>query len=98
MERQKNSARPLRIKSIKASPGSERQVMLDFYLKSPMLNRKLHNELEKRETMAKRIAELRDFRDGNIIFAKEQKDFFNAVYTGVRIRCMRSWSGSMGNS
>ena len=82
-ERQKNSARPVGIGSLKASPGSERQVMLDFYLKSPVLNRKLHDEMEKREAMAKRIAELRTLRDGNIIFAEEQKDFFNAIFTGV---------------
>lgn len=81
--RQKNSARPVGIESLRVSPGSERQVMLDFYLKSPVLNRKLHDEMEKREIMSEKIAELRNLRDGNIVFAKEQKDFFNAIFTGV---------------
>ena len=82
-EKQKSGAKHQRIESLKANSGSERQVMLDFYLESPVLNKALHEELEKRQAIKAKIEELILIRDSEDSKVKEQKDFFNAIFTGV---------------
>lgn len=69
--KQKSVAKPLRIECMRGYNGSERQVMLDFYLKSPVLNKTVHDELEKRETMARRITELSTLMYNNVGSAEE---------------------------
>ena len=82
-EKQKSGAKHQRIESLKANSGSERQVMLDFYLESPVLNKALHEELEKRQAIKAKIEELILIRDSEDSKVKEQNDFFNAIFTGV---------------
>jgi hypothetical protein len=82
-EKQKGSAKPLRIECLKANNGSERQVMLDFYLESPVLNKALHEELLKREIIGKKMAELKEIKEEVGARGSEQKNFFNAIFTGV---------------
>ena len=82
-EKQKSSAKPLRIECLKANNGSERQVMLDFYLESPVLNKALHEELLKREIIGKKMAELKEIKEEVGARGSEQKNFFNAIFTGV---------------
>lgn len=83
IEKQKSNVKPLRVESLRANSGSERQVMLDFYLESPVLNKALHDELEKRKVIRAKIDELTVIREGEIGKTAVQKDFFNAIFTGV---------------
>lgn len=82
-EKQKNNVKPLRIESSKANSGSERQVMMDFYLESPIMNKALHEELEKRQVITAKIEELNVLKAGVVDETAEQKNFFNAIFTGV---------------
>ena len=47
--------KPLRIQTPNAVPGSEDLVMMDFYLKSPVLNEKVREELRKKGKMDEKI-------------------------------------------
>ena len=59
MQKRKNAAAPVRIECLDSTAGSERTVMLDFYLRSPVLNMTLHNELVKQREIATKITELK---------------------------------------
>lgn len=83
IERIRNAAKPLRVEFLKANSGSERQVMLDFYLESPVLNKALHDELEKRRLMDAKLKELKDKGEIGRMEAEEKKNFFNAIFTGI---------------
>ena len=47
--------KPLRIQTPNAVPGSEDLVMMDFYLKSPVLNEKVREELRKKGKMDEKV-------------------------------------------
>ncbi len=69
------------IKTINSVPGTERQVMLDFYLLSPVLNGILHDELVKEVRLGEIATELKQKKreaDNN-----EIKYFFNAIFSGI---------------
>ena len=82
-QRLSNNAKPVRIECIKANAGSERQVMLDFYLMSPVLNNILKEELKKYEDMRNKIEELKPLIPPTLPYEYVRKDFFNAIFTGV---------------
>lgn len=75
--------RPLRIQTLKSVQGSEDLVMMDFYLMAPVLNEKVHKELEKRETLNQKIEEwakmLGEKQSGTV----QKTNFFNAIFTGA---------------
>lgn len=73
----------VRIECQNSVAGSEDQVMLDFYLMSPVLNRQLHDELVKRSSLQDSISEWEKMRDDMMIALKEKADFQNAIFTGV---------------
>lgn len=81
--RQREGAKPLRIECLRANSGSERQVMLDFYLESPVLNRALGDEMAKRRVLAGKVEELVRIREEEGGKAAELKNFFHAIFTGV---------------
>ena len=83
IQKQKENRKSIRIESLKSNEGSERQVMLDFYLESPVLNQILQKECKKQEAIAAILEELESCKEQEIVQAKEQKDFFNAIFTGV---------------
>ncbi|MDE7432702.1 MAG: hypothetical protein K2N34_12425 [Lachnospiraceae bacterium] len=72
-----------RIECQNSIAGSEDQVMLDFYLMSPVLNQKLHDELVKRSSIQDTIRELEEQRERTAIAGREKTDFLNAIFTGV---------------
>lgn len=72
-----------RIEYLNSVAGSEKQVMLDFYLMSPVCNRLLHNELVKRKEIAEKTEELNEQLQGKVKGTKGKNDFFNAIFTGV---------------
>lgn len=82
-KRREDAARPVRIESLKANSGSERQVMLDFYLESPVLNQILRKELGKRSAISEKIADLQAFGGSEAQRIALQRNFFNAIFTGV---------------
>lgn len=75
--------RPLRIQTLKSVQGSEDLVMMDFYLMAPVLNEKVHKELEKRETLNQKTEEwakmLGEKQSGTV----QKTNFFNAIFTGA---------------
>lgn len=83
VQKRKEDAKRIRIESLKANDGSERQVMLDFYLESPILNQKLQKELKKRQKMQEMIEEFEELKKTEMVRVDEQKNFFNSIFTGV---------------
>lgn len=83
VDRLRKHARPEMIACMKAKDGSERQVMLDFYLAAPVLNRKLQKEREKYGYMRQAIEKLKSVRTECMEKNTLQKDFFTAIFTGV---------------
>jgi len=87
LKRQKESmdreATDVRIEYLNTVEGSERQVMLDFYLLSPVINEIVHRELQKKKALEQKIAELEALLKGIKSVKKDKNDFFNAVFTGV---------------
>ncbi|MFG6392588.1 MAG: tubulin-like doman-containing protein [Lachnospiraceae bacterium] len=79
---QKNAS-GIRIESLNTVSGSERQVMLDFYLLSPVLNKILHKELQKSIEFDQKTKELEQLFNGTLGEKKDKNDFFNAIFTGV---------------
>lgn len=77
------NASEIRIECLNTISGSERQVMLDFYLLSPVLNKILHKELQKSMEFDNKIEELEQIFDGTLSEKKDKNDFFNAIFTGV---------------
>ena len=74
---------PVRIEYLHTVSGSERQVMLDFYLLSPVLNELVHQELCKRRELEQRLLELEQRLQDTVREKRVKNDFFNAVFTGV---------------
>ena len=73
----------MRIQTLKSVQGSEDLVMMDFYLMAPVLNEKVHKELEKRETLNQKAEEwakmLGEKQSGTV----QKTNFFNAIFTGA---------------
>lgn len=74
---------PVRIEYLNTVSGSERQVMLDFYLLAPVLQDLVHQELSKRRELEQGLSELEQLLQDAVRVKKEKNDFFNAVFTGV---------------
>ncbi|MCX4267603.1 MAG: hypothetical protein OSJ62_02905 [Lachnospiraceae bacterium] len=81
--REEGERQAVRIESLKSNEGSERQVMLDFYLESPVLNQLLHKECQKQNTILTIVEELETLKKEGMAQNEEQKNFFNAIFTGV---------------
>jgi len=73
----------VRIEYLNTVAGSERQVMLDFYLLAPVLNRLVHTELQKRKDAEGCIAKLEQLLHDTVAEKRGRNDFFNAIFTGV---------------
>ncbi|MDE7334458.1 MAG: tubulin-like doman-containing protein [Lachnospiraceae bacterium] len=76
-------AREERIEYLKADAGNERQVMMDFYLMAPVLNRKVKDELARRRKLEDTILEVQAEKEKKKKKISEQRVFFNAIFTGV---------------
>lgn len=74
---------PVRIEYLNTISGSERQVMLDFYLLSPVLNQLVHQELRKRQELEQELQTLEQRLQDTFREKRVKNDFFNAVFTGV---------------
>lgn len=83
VQKRNENRKPVRIESLKSNEGSERQVMLDFYLESPVLNQMLQKECQKQEAITGMIEELESQKRDGMEQAEEQKNFFNAIFTGI---------------
>lgn len=79
----KENTVPIRIESHKCKDGSEEQVMLDFYLMAPVLNKMVADELAKRSMIEAKIAELKTRVHDVEIERKAKTNFYNALFTGV---------------
>lgn len=77
------SSRLERIQYPSTVAGSERQVMLDFYLLSPKLNQKVHEELCKKTEIDRELEKLERLYAEMVQGRQKKKDFFNAMFTGV---------------
>ena len=75
--------KPVQIQHQKAAKGCEDLVMMDFYLMAPVLNKKVHNELEKREFLNQKVAEWEKLLEEKKIGGAQKMNFFNAIFTGV---------------
>ncbi len=74
---------PVRIEYLHTVSGSERQVMLDFYLLAPVLNQLVHQELRKRQELEQGLSRLEQRLQDTVREKRAKNDFFNAVFTGV---------------
>lgn len=83
LEQAMQEAEPVRIEYLNAVNGSERQVMLDFYLLAPVLQKLVRNELQKRENAQRKLASLEQLAQDTVNEKRMKNDFFNAVFTGV---------------
>lgn len=77
------NASPVRIEYLNTVSGSERQVMLDFYLLAPVLNDLVHTELQKRTEAEREIKRLEQLMQDTVAEKRGKNDFFNAVFTGA---------------
>lgn len=78
-----SNTKPERIQTLKSVQGSEDIVMMDFYLMAPKLNADVRKELAKKETLDKRIQELKEQLDIRQSGNREKKNYFNAIFTGI---------------
>ncbi len=78
----KNASR-LRIEYLNTVAGSERQVMLDFYLQAPVLHEMVHTELQKRLEADRQISRLEQLLQDTVAEKRGKNDFFNALFTGA---------------
>lgn len=83
LQKRKEKEESVRIESLKSNEGSERQVMLDFYLESPVLNQLLQKECQKQAAILEIQKELETLKKEGMEQTEEQKNFFNAIFTGV---------------
>ncbi|MDE7313263.1 MAG: tubulin-like doman-containing protein [Eubacterium sp.] len=83
LEHAMQAAQPVRIEYLNTVSGSERQVMLDFYLLAPVLQALVHDELQKREDAQRQIAQLEQLAQDTVREKRTKNDFFNAIFTGV---------------
>jgi hypothetical protein len=79
----RTNAVPRRIESGNPVQGSERHVMLDFYLASPVLNKLVGEELRKRKDHDARLDGLKSMAENVGGEVREKREFFNAIFTGV---------------
>lgn len=78
-----NNASLVRIEYLNTVSGSERQVMLDFYLLAPVLNELVHTELQKRVKADSEVKRLEQLLQDTIAEKRGKNDFFNALFTGA---------------
>lgn len=79
----RSSVETVRIEHPNAVEGSDKQVMLDFYLLSPVLNGIVRKELEKKAAIDARMVELKEQLTVGGKEIREKNNFFNAIFTGV---------------
>lgn len=72
-----------RIECLNTVSGSEIQVMLDFYLLSPVLNKTLAKELQKSVELKEKIAEFKRLSQDTLDIKAIKNNFFSAIFTGV---------------
>ncbi len=82
-EELKGQSSAVRIEHPNAVEGCDKQVMLDFYLLSPVLNQMVASELERKSALKKKIDELKERMQADSIKTREKNNFFNAIFTGV---------------
>lgn len=73
----------VRIEYLNTVTGSERQVMLDFYLRAPVLHMLVQEELRKRTEITNHLEELERLVQDTVSEKRTKNDFFNAIFTGV---------------
>ena len=69
---------PVRIEYLNTISGSERQVMLDFYLLSPVLNQLVHQELRKRQELEQELQTLEQRLQDTFREKRVKNDFFTS--------------------
>lgn len=83
MEQSIQQAEAVRIEYLNTVSGSERQVMLDFYLLAPVLQELVRTELQKRKDAQQKLFELEQLAQHTVQEKRTKNDFFNAVFTGA---------------
>lgn len=78
-----NHAAIVRIEYLNTVAGSERQVMLDFYLLAPVLSELVHTELQKRTEATNQITQIEQLLHDTVAEKRGKNDFFNALFTGA---------------